>query len=194
MKNLLFLLLLSTSAFALKPHTATYTLSVSDFEIALENRTLSKKEGVYYYNASAKTTGLASLIKDYEITAQSIFTINEFGLRSNKYQHFERDGDVIKKDINITPKNLQIDPLSLFLAFTNALEKNPNQTDFYFTVNDGEEAEEKHYQQVKSEDKNLIKIVNLKKKLTAYFAIDKHYLPVLIYRKKFSYRLNSVQF
>ncbi|SMN10798.1 hypothetical protein SPBRAN_973 [uncultured Candidatus Thioglobus sp.] len=191
---ILFLLLLSTAAFALKPHTATYTLSVSDFKIATEYRTLTQKNNSYLYRASAKTTGLASLIKDYEIKAQSTFSINEFGLHSSKYQYFERDGDVVKKDINITLNSPQVDSLSLFLAFTYALEKNPNQTDFYFKVNDGKEVKEKHYQQVKSDDKNLIKIVRPGKQLEAYFAKNKHYLPVLINKKKFSYTLTNVVF
>lgn len=192
MKLLFLLLILSSSVLALKPHTAIYALSMSGFKIAEEQRILNKKNGVYHYLASAKTTDLVSLIKDYEIKAKSAFIINQFGIRSTHYQYFERDGKIIKKNIDIQPKNQEIDPLNLFLALTDALTKNPTQSDFYFFVNDGKEVERHHYQQVTSHDANLIKIVNTEKHLEAYFAKDKNYLLILMNNKKFSYKLKQV--
>ena len=193
-KLLLFLLLLSSSVLALKPHTATYTLSMLDFEIATEQRILSKKNNNYHYLAHAKTTGLASIIKDYEIKAESSFTISQFGIYSSHYKYFERDGKKIKKDIDIKLKNQQIDPLSLFLALADALAKNPKQTDFYFTVNNGKQTEQQHYQQVANDNPNLIKIINPAKQIEAYFAKHKNYLPISVNKKKFSYKLDSVSF
>ncbi|NYT26721.1 MAG: DUF3108 domain-containing protein [Candidatus Thiodubiliella endoseptemdiera] len=101
----LILLLLSTSVLALKPHTATYTLSVSDFEIAQVKIALRKKGDVYTYTLDAQTEGLAFLIKDYQIRSKSTFTLNQFGLQSQRYQNFERDGNQVKKDIDIYLKN-----------------------------------------------------------------------------------------
>ncbi|MBE8189962.1 MAG: DUF3108 domain-containing protein [Candidatus Thioglobus sp.] len=193
MKLLFLLLFLSTLTQALEPHTATYSLSVAGFKIADERRVLSQKNNIYYYSAHAKTSGPMSLFKDYEIDAKSSFIIDEFGLKSKHYQYFERDGKTIKKDINIRPENQQIDPLSLFLALSQALEKNPAQTDFYFLVNDGEEIKRHHYQQAKSEDKNLIKIIRPGKQLEAYFAKDKNYFPVLIKSKKITLQLQQNQ-
>ncbi len=191
MKLLFLLLLLSSSVMALKPHTVTYTLSISDFEIANETRTLSKKDDVYHYAAHAKTSGFARLIKDYQIDAESSFVINKFGVQPTHYKLLERDGKKVKKDIDIQLSNQQIDPLSLPLALTQALERNPAQTDFYFSVNNGKKVKQHHYQQVKYEDKNLIKIIRPGKQFEAYFAKDKNYLAVLIKRKKLTYRLKS---
>ncbi len=192
--KLIFLLLLSTSVLALKPHTATYTLSISGFEIADEQRALVNQQGLYHYTTHAQTSGLTRLVKDYQINAQSWFVQDEIGIRSKRYKYFERDGETIKKDINIMPKGRQIDPLGLFLALTQALEQNPEQTDFYFLVNNGKKIEKHHYQQVPNEDNNLIKIINSDKHIEAYFAKDKNYLPVSTNKKQFSYQLKAVIF
>lgn len=194
MLRFILLLLFSSSALALTPHTATYTLSISGFKIASEQRVLKQKNAIYDYTANAQTTGLAKLIKDYQMRARSVFNINEFGLRSIHYQLFERDGNRVKKDIDIHPKNQQIDPLNLFLAFTHALQKNPQQKDFYFKINDGKTVENQHYQNVESDIDNRIKIINTDKNIQAYFAKDKRYLPVFIQKSEFSYRLKQVIF
>ncbi len=192
--RILFLLLLSSVAFALKPHTATYSLSIMGLEIAEEQRQLTQENGVYRYLENAQTTGLAKLIKDYQINAQSNFVIDESGIYSQHYKLFERDGELIKKDIDIQPQKPQIDPLSLFLSLSHGLAQNPKQSDFYFVVNDGKKVEKHHYQQVENKNSNLIKIINPEKHIEAYFAKNKHYLPVIVNKKKFSYKLNEVTF
>ncbi|CAC9543364.1 hypothetical protein [uncultured Gammaproteobacteria bacterium] len=188
------LVLISASALAFKPHTAHYQLSVNGLKIAEEVRTLHQLEDKYFYTANAKTSDLVSLIKDYEINAKSTFILNQFGLHSTHYQYFERDGDQVKKNINIRLQDQQVDPLSLLLSFTDLLTKDSTKTDFYFMVNNGETVKKKHYQQVKSKLKNIIKIINLEDELEAYFDADQHYLPILIQRKNFTYQLQSVQF
>lgn len=194
MLKFILLFLFSGSVFALTLHTATYALSISGFEIANEQRVLSQKNQVYTYTENAQTIGLAKLIKDYQVRAYSEFSIDEFGLNSKHYRLLERDGKKVKKDIDIHPQNQQIDPLSLFLALTYALEKNPTQKNFYFWVNDGKKVKKQHYQRVKNDDTNLTKVINIQDDIQAYFAKDKHYLPVLIQRLKFSYRLKQVTF
>ncbi len=191
---LLIALFLSTSAFALKPHQASYTLLLSDFEIGKENHTLYKDKNVYHYSAHAKTLGLASLFKDYEIHAKSTFVIDKFGLHSTRYKNFERDADTIKKDFTVYPKKQQVDSLSQTLAITHELEKNPEKTEFYLWVHNGRIAKKRYYQQVPSDDDNLIKIISKKQNLVAYFAKDKYYLPVLIHRNNFTYKLDTIQF
>ena len=194
MNFFILFLLLSTSVLALKPHTATYTLSMLDFEIAEVNIALHKVNGVYTYTLEAETQGLAALIKDYQIRSKSVFTINQFGIHSQHYQNFERDGDDIKKDIDIHLDNTQVDPLNQTLAISNALEKNPNKKDFYFLLNDGKKVVKKHYQQVHNNDNNLIKIVSSEGNLEVYFSRSKHYIPTLIRRKKITYRLNTLHY
>ncbi|CAC9650171.1 hypothetical protein [bacterium endosymbiont of Bathymodiolus sp. 5 South] len=190
----LLLLLFSSSVLALKPHIATYTLSASDFKIGKEVRTLHKEKNVYYYTAHAETTGLASLIKNYEIRAKSTFIIDKFGLRSKHYRNFERDGDKIKKDFNIRPTGRQVDSLNRLLAITHELENNPKKKDFELLVHDGNAPEKQYYQQLPSGDNNLIKVISKERNLTAFFAKDKYYLPVLVHRNKFTYKLDTLEF
>ncbi len=192
----LFLLFLSlcTSVLALKPHTASYTLLTSDFEVGKETRKLYQEKNVYYYTAHAKTVGLASLIKDYEIQSKSMFVIDQFGLHSKHYKNFERDGSKVKKDFNVYPKNRQVDSLNRLLAISHGLERNPEQNKFYLLVHDGRVAEKQVYQQVPSGSDNLIKVISKERNLSAYFARDRHYLPVLVHRDNFTYKLDSIQF
>lgn len=192
----LLLFLLSSSALALKPHTVIYTVfhTSTGVEVATEQRILNKENETYHYSATARPSGLGALFASgYKIDAKSSFIINKSVLESVHFQYLERDDDKVKKDYDIHPEDPQIDELGLFLAFTNALERNPNQTDFYFTVHNGEKAEKNHYQQASSDNKNLIKIAD-SKHMEAYFAKDKHYLPVLVKLKNIIYKLKSVQF
>ncbi len=190
----LILLLLSTSVLALKPHTATYTLSVSDFEIAQVKIALRKKGGVYTYTLDAQTEGLASLIKDYQIRSKSTFTLNQFGLQSQRYQNFERDGNQVKKDIDVYLKKKQVDPLNQTLSISNALTKNSNEKNFYLLLNNGESIAKKYYQQVQNNSSNLIHVISSDGNTEVYFARNKYYIPVLIRNKDFTYKLNSVNF
>ncbi len=190
----LILLLLSTSVLALKPHTATYTLSVSDFEIAQVKIALRKKGDVYTYTLDAQTEGLAFLIKDYQIRSKSTFTLNQFGLQSQRYQNFERDGNQVKKDIDIYLKKKQVDPLNQTLSISNALTKNSNEKNFYLLLNNGESIAKKYYQQVQNNSSNLIHVISSDGNTEVYFARNKYYIPVLIRNKDFTYKLNSVNF
>ncbi len=190
----LILLLLSTSVLALKPHTATYTLSVSDFEIAQVKIALRKKGDVYTYTLDAQTEGLASLIKDYQIRSKSTFTLNQFGLQSQRYQNFERDGNQVKKDIDVYLKKMQVDPLNQTLSISNALAKNSNEKNFYLLLNNGESIAKKYYQQVQNNSSNLIHVISSDGNTEVYFARNKYYIPVLIRNKDFTYKLNSVNF
>ena len=192
--RLLLLLLFSSSVLALKSHIATYTLSASDFEIGKEVRVLHKGKNVYYYTAHAKTTGLASFVKNYEIHSKSTFIIDKSGLRSKRYRNFERDGDKIKKDFSVRPTGQQVDSLNRLLAIAHELENNPEKKDFHLLVHDGKAPEKQYYQQMPSGDDNLIKVISKERNLTAFFAKDKYYLPVLVHRNKFTYKLNVIEF
>jgi hypothetical protein len=177
---------------ALKPHTAIYALSVSDFELADVNIALSKVGNVYTYTLDAKTKGLAAMIKDYQIRSKSVFGVSQFGLQSQRYQNFERDGDRVKKDIDIHPKKVQVDPLNQTLAISDALEKNANKKDFYLLLNDGKSVTKKYYRKT-HEGNNLIKVVSEDGNTEVHFAKDRHYIPILIRNKNFSYELKKLR-
>jgi hypothetical protein len=193
-KIAILILSFSTSVFALTPHKAHYSLSMSGVKIANELRVLTHESGFFNYTAKAKTSGWARLIKDYEIKAQSNFILDELGIHSNQYQLLERDGKKIKKNINVNPKYREVDSLSLFLALSHALSQDSQQTDFYFQVNNGKKTKSQHYQRVKSNRTGLIKIINPSQNIVAYFSKEKEYLPVSIKKGKFNYQLKEVEF
>ncbi|RUA05159.1 MAG: hypothetical protein DSY43_05215 [Gammaproteobacteria bacterium] len=188
----LILLMLSTSVLALKPHTAIYTLAVSDFEIADVHIVLNKENNIYTYTLDARTEGLVALIKDYQIHSKSTFSINQFGIQSQRYQNFERDGDTTKKDIDIQLEKNQVDPLNQTLAISNALEKNPHKKDFYFLLNNGKRISKKHYSR-KHNSEDTIKIISENGETEVYFSRKQHYIPTLIRNKKVTYRLKTLR-
>ncbi|WP_428086039.1 DUF3108 domain-containing protein [Candidatus Thioglobus sp.] len=161
--KLLFILLtlISATSLAFEAHVANYQLSIGGFKIAEEVRTLKPLEGSYFYTANAKTSGLAALIKDYSIAAESTFSINNAGVDSSTYQIIEREDKEISKNRSINiDSNLQVvtsalntaqpkinnwkvnqgnivDPLSLFLALSFDLKNKPDQSLFSYQVADG---------------------------------------------------------
>jgi hypothetical protein len=81
-----------------------------------------------------------------------------------------------------------------FVSKSYELENNPEKKDFQLLVHDGSAPEKQHYQQLPSGDDNLIKVTSKERNLTAFFAKDKYYLPVLVRRNKFTYKLDTIEF
>lgn len=168
------LFLYTSNVLAFEPHTATYQLSINDFQIAEEARTLRKTDQRYTYTARAETSGFAAMIKDYAIVASSNFVINQTGVDSVNYKITEKeDGEVSKNYVIDMDSNNQIvtsvstkqrpdvvtwktksgniiDPLSLFLALSNDLEVYPRRTQFTYQVADGKSIETYRFEKVSS--------------------------------------------
>ncbi|QKQ23753.1 DUF3108 domain-containing protein [Candidatus Ruthia endofausta] len=225
-----FSILINSVAYALKAHTANYQLSINGFKIAEEVRTLHKLDKHYFYTANARTSGLAAFIKDYSIAASSTFSISHQGVDAIHYQIIEQeDGELVKnyafdiysKNHTIVPiltkiqtkiKTWQskggniVDPLSLFLALSNDLEHNPNQSIFTYQVANGESIEQHQYKRVNerlikinNQSVKVIKIsrINTSNNIKAYFLPKYGYLPALIERNKngknYTYKLTNLQ-
>lgn len=213
----LSLLMLNVCSWAFEPHSVNYQLSINGIKIAEEVRTLHQLEGYYFYTANAKTTGLAALVKDYAIAASSSFKINEQGVDSINYQILEQEDKKISKnyavDINsngqsvvsvltksqpkvVTWKSTAgniLDPLSVFLALSFDLNKNPKKTDFFYQVADGKSIEKMHF--VKTPDQSIsinnqqLKVVKIRRvehegDFEIYLIANQQYLPILIKQAK----------
>lgn len=163
------LLLMNSFAFSFEPYVANYQLSINGLKIAEEVRTLHQLEGGYFYTANAKTSGLAALIKNYSIAANSTFQINDKGIHSIAYQIIEHeDGEIVKSytiDINsqfgivssaLTKTQSKIntwkadkgnitDPLSVFLAISLDLKNHPEQSLFSYQIADGKSIEKQDF-------------------------------------------------
>nr|BBA26277.1 conserved hypothetical protein [bacterium symbiont of Abyssogena mariana] len=228
---IIFTILINPTMYALKAHTANYKLSINGFKIAEEVRTLHKLDKHYFYTANARTSGLAAFIKDYSIAASSTFSANRQGVNAIHYQIIEQeDGELVKNyAIDIHSKNHTVvsiltktqpkiktwhskdgnivDPLSLFLALSNDLEHNPNQSIFTYQVANGKSIEQHQYKRtnghlLKINDQSVkaIKVSRINannNNIKAYFLPKYQYLPVLIEQnkgnKRYTYTLTNLQ-
>ncbi|RUM76946.1 MAG: hypothetical protein DSZ14_08645 [Candidatus Thioglobus sp.] len=186
--------LINTATSALIPHKATYTLSWSGIKVGVDNRKLTVKNNLYHYQSNAKSTGFGKLIKDYNVEAEAILSIDHSGVNAGSYRVLEVIDDVIKKNIAIELKNDDLDPLSLFLALSNEIKNNPAKINFKFRVNDGKKIEWHHYQIMKSDDANTIKIIEKDKNIELHFSKNQNALFTYFRNSRLSLKLKSVIF
>ncbi len=181
--------LINTATSALTPHKAAYTLSWSGIKVGVDNRKLTVKNNLYHYQSNAKSTGFGKLIKDYNVEAEAILSIDHSGVNAGSYRVLEVIDDVIKKNIAIELKNDDLDPLSLFLALSNEIKNNPAKINFKFRVNDGKKIEWHHYQIMKSDDANTIKIIEKDKNIELHFSKNQDTLFTFFKKSRLSLRL-----
>ena len=186
--------LINTATSALTPHKATYTLSWSGVKVGVDNRKLTVKNNLYHYQSNAKTTGFGKLIKDYNVQAESILSIDRSGVNAGSYRVLEAIDGVIKKTIAIELKNDDLDPLSLFLALSNEINNNPAKINFDFRVNNGKKIEWHHYQIMESDDANTIKIIEKDKNIELHFSKNQNALFTYFRNPRLSLKLKSVIF
>ena len=186
--------LINTATSALTPHKATYTLSWSGIKVGVDNRKLTVKNNLYHYQSNAKSTGFGKLIKDYNVEAEAILSIDHSGVNAGSYRLLEAIDGVIKKTITIELKNDDLDPLSLFLALSNEINNNPAKIDFDFRVNNGKKIEWHHYQIMKSDDANTIKIIEKDKNIELHFSKNQNALFTYFRNSRLSLKLKSVIF
>ena len=103
---------------------------MSGIKAGIDNRTLTIKDGLYYYRSNAETTGFGKLIKDYKIAAEAILDINDSGINPLSYKELSTINGSIQKNIKINSANGDLDPLSLFLVLSNEIQNNPTKTQF----------------------------------------------------------------
>jgi hypothetical protein len=172
---ILLALFVSALSQAFEPHIAKYQLSINGLKIAEETRTLNHVGQGYFYTATAKTTGLAGFIKNYEISASSNFMINNRGVASTAYQIIEQEDQEISKSytININsnsgtvssmltktqpniiswevePNNIT-DPLSVFLAISFDLVNNPDLFELKYQIADGKSIEQQRFKKTENQ-------------------------------------------
>jgi hypothetical protein len=193
-------------------HKISYKLYGSGFELGTENRVLTKHGDLYSYQANAKTEGFAKLIKNYKVDGKSLFVIDD-GVKSQKFNSIEYDGDKVKKNINLNfdkvitnnitknswknnENNGCVDFLSMFLAIGYDL-KNHNQ--FSYCLADGKKIKNYTFENQGQVELNLMDSKISATKLVSndievYMSKDYRYLPVLIKKKKWKYEIKSVSF
>jgi hypothetical protein len=210
-------LLLSTNTNALDSFIVDFKLIIDNLEVAKEVRVLDRYVDKYVYTANAKTTGIAKLLGDISIEAKSVFTINDSGVNSQKYIMNEKRDKAITKSYALnfssenntviseptinqtearvfkTEKGNILDPLSLFMALSYDLEKNPNQLIFNYQIADGKYLKTKKYKKTsnqslminnKMETVITIEQLDSDEPMMALFSPKHQFLPVLIKQSK----------
>ena len=156
--TLLFLSLIFTNSLALSPYIGSYQLyadtKMGNLQIGSAVLNLEMNDSEFTFTTEAKTESLWKALYDYSRSEKS--TGNETdGQVINKYfSVIEKIKDEVRKEYEITivtDKNyalsssgkefqikpgLLVDPLSVYLALSNDMLNNPNQSEFTYQVVD----------------------------------------------------------
>ena len=154
----LFLSLIFANSLALSPYTGKYELyadtKMGNLKIGTATLNLSVNDDQFTFTTDAKTESLWKALYDYSRSEKSTGNEVDGQVINNYFSVIEKIKDEIKKnyEINIaTDKNyaisstgeeweikpgLLVDPLSVYLALSNDMLKQPNQEEFTYQVVD----------------------------------------------------------
>ena len=154
----LFLSLIFTNSLALSPYVGNYELyadtKMGNLKIGTATLNLSVNDDQFIFTTDAKTESLWKALYDYSRSEKSTGNEVDGQVINNYFSVIEKIKDEIKKnyEINIaTDKNyaisstgeqweikpgLLVDPLSVYLALSNDMLKQPNQEEFTYQVVD----------------------------------------------------------
>ena len=154
----LFLSLIFTNSLALSPYIGKYELyadtKMGNLKIGTATLNLSVNNDQFIFTTDAKTESLWKALYDYSRSEKSTGNEVDGQVINNYFSVIEKIKDEIKKnyEINIaTDKNyaisstgeqweikpgLLVDPLSVYLALSNDMLKQPNQEEFTYQVVD----------------------------------------------------------
>ena len=154
----LFLSLIFANSLALSPYTGKYELyadtKMGNLKIGTATLNLSVNDDQFIFTTDAKTESLWKALYDYSRSEKSTGNEVDGQVINNYFSVIEKIKDEIKKnyEINIaTDKNyaisstgeeweikpgLLVDPLSVYLALSNDMLKQPNQEEFTYQVVD----------------------------------------------------------
>ena len=154
----LFLSLIFINSLALSPYLGKYELyadtKMGNLKIGTATLNLSVNDDQFIFTTDAKTESLWKALYDYSRSEKSTGNEVDGQVINNYFSVIEKIKDEIKKnyEINIaTDKNyaisstgeqweikpgLLVDPLSVYLALSNDMLKQPNQEEFTYQVVD----------------------------------------------------------
>ncbi len=155
---LLFLSFIYTNSLALSPYIGSYELyadtKMGNLKIGTAILSLNINENQFIYTTEAKTESLWKALYNYSRSEKSTGNETDGQIINNYFMVIEKIKGEVKKnyEINIaTDKNyaisstgeqweikpgLLVDPLSVYLALSNDMLNNPEQTEFTYQVVD----------------------------------------------------------
>ena len=208
--TLILSLFITLQSYALSSYMGEYKLyaktKLGNMHIGAAQFVLDVDDNKYIYTTEANTSSLLKAIYDYSRSEQSIGQEIDGELISTHFSVVERIKNEVKKNYNFTiidrnsvitstgkewtidPGNL-VDQLSVYLALSIDIQKNPDQAEFIYQVaeEDGVEYQKflvEGYQTVTIED-NEIETIVIKcpeLELTLNLSIEHNLQPVLIHK------------
>jgi len=153
---LLVLTLIFTNALALAPYTGTYQLyadtKMGNLQIGTAVLNLEMIDTEFTFTTEAKTESLWKALYDYSRSEKSTGNETDGQIINKYFSVIEKIKDEVRKNYEITivtDKNyalsstgeefeikpgLLVDPLSVYLALSNDMLKNPSQSEFTYQV------------------------------------------------------------
>ena len=208
--TLILSLFITLQSYALSSYSADYKLyaktKLGSMHIGAAQFVLDVDDNKYIYTTEANTSSLLKAIYDYSRSEQSIGQEIDGELISTHFAVVERIKNEVKKNYNFTiidrnsvitstgkewtinPGNL-VDQLSVYLALSIDIQKNPNQSEFIYQVaeEDGVEYQKflvEGFQTVTIQE-NEIETIVIKcpeLELTLNLSIEHNFQPVLIHK------------
>ena len=206
--TLILSLFITLQSYALSSYIGEYKLyaktKLGSLHIGAAQFVLDVDDNKYIYTTEARTSSLLKALYDYSRSEQSIGHEIEGELISTHFTVVERIKNEVKKNyeltiidrnsvISSTGKEWKIDPgnlvdqLSVYLALSIDIQKNPGQTEFIYQVagEDGVEYQKflvEGYQTVTIKEKEIetIVIICQELELTLKLSVEHNFQPVLI--------------
>ena len=203
-------LFITLQSYALSSYMGEYKLyaktKLGSMHIGAAQFILDVDDNKYIYTTEANTSSLLKALYDYSRSEQSVGQVIDGELISTHFSVVERIKNEVKKNYNFTiidrnsvisstgnewtidPGNL-VDQLSVYLALSIDIQKNPDQVEFIYQVVDEEGIEYQKflvegYQTVTIEENEIETIlINCPElELTLNLSIEHNLQPVLIYK------------
>jgi len=206
--TLILCLFIALQSYALTPYMGEYKLyaktKLGSLHIGAAHFVLDVDDNKYIYTTEARTSSLLKAIYDYSRSEQSIGQEIDGELISTHFTVVERIKNEVKKNyeftiidrnsvISSTGKEWKIDPgnlvdqLSVYLALSIDIQKNPDQVEFIYQVVDEDGVEYQKffvsgYETLNINDNEMETIViNCPElRLTLNLSIEHNFQPVLI--------------
>ena len=208
--TLILSLFITLQSYALSPYIGEYKLyaktKLGSLHIGAAQFVLDVDDNKYIYTTEARTSSLLKAIYDYSRSEQSIGQEIDGELISTHFTVVERIKNEVKKNYELTiidrnsvisntgkewtidPGNL-VDQLSVYLALSIDIQKNPDQVEFIYQVADEDGVKYQKflvegYQTVTIKEKEIETIVIIcpDLELTLNLSLQHNLQPVLIHK------------
>jgi len=208
--TLILSLFITLQSYALSSYIGEYKLyaktKLGSLHIGAAQFVLDVDDNKYIYTTEARTSSLLKALYDYSRSEQSIGHEIEGELISTHFTVVERIKNEVKKNYELTiidrnsvisstgkqwtidPGNL-VDQLSVYLALSIDIKKNPDQVEFIYQVAEEEGVEYQKflvegYQTITIQEKEIETIVIIcpELELTLNLSVEHNFQPVLIHK------------